>query len=192
MKKEVTTSYLQMVDVSEFRPKEGFEKKVEIKEMANDAFLNFIMFAGVGLPFRWYSRLKWPILEWEAYFANNQVKTFLGFRDNQLIGYYEIEVQDKNAEIKFFGLLPGFIGKGLGGWFLSHAISCAWETGVERVWLHTCTSDHKAALASYVSRGFKVYQKKTEMEINPENTELVQLVAGFFENYLDKFTHNQM
>ncbi len=59
----------------------------------------------------------------------------------------------------YFGLLPEFIGRGLGGPLLTAAVRRAWEIpGARRVWLHTCTEDHPQALANYLSRGFSVFR----------------------------------
>ena len=65
-------------------------------------------------------------------------------------------------EIVYFGLLVNFIGKGLGGAMLSRALQHAWALGPERVWVHTCTLDHPAALANYEARGMRIYRTGTE------------------------------
>ena len=57
-------------------------------------------------------------------------------------------------EIAYFGLMPWAIGRGLGRWLLGAALSVAWRGAPERVWLHTCTMDHPAALPNYLGRGF--------------------------------------
>ncbi|WP_146066650.1 GNAT family N-acetyltransferase, partial [Candidatus Venteria ishoeyi] len=109
---QVTTYHLEMTDRNQFRPKPGFYPEIEIKEIENDAFINFMLFAGVGLPWIWYSRLSWSIQEWQNYFNSHSCKTYIGFKGKAIVGYFELELQDdKNIEIKFFGLLPQFIGK---------------------------------------------------------------------------------
>jgi GNAT superfamily N-acetyltransferase len=62
------------------------------------------------------------------------------------------------VEIAYFGLLPAFIGRGLGGALLTNAIEEAWQMSPERVWVHTCTLDHPSALANYQARGMEVYK----------------------------------
>jgi len=59
-----------------------------------------------------------------------------------------------SVEIAYFGLLPEFVGRGLGGHLLSVAVERAFESGARRVWLHTCTRDNPAALPNYLKRGF--------------------------------------
>jgi hypothetical protein len=62
------------------------------------------------------------------------------------------------VEIAYFGLMPSGIGQGLGRALLTRAVDAAWSLKPQpsRVWLHTCTLDHPAALANYLARGFKV------------------------------------
>ena len=64
------------------------------------------------------------------------------------------------VEIAQFGLLPSFIGIGLGGYLLCDAVQRARELGAGRVWLHTCSLDHPKALAVYRSAGFEVYDRE--------------------------------
>ncbi len=66
-------------------------------------------------------------------------------------------------EIAYFGLLPEFIGRGLGGALLTSAIEEAWRMSpsITRVWVHTCTCDHPSALANYQARGMVIYKRET-------------------------------
>jgi GNAT superfamily N-acetyltransferase len=71
-------------------------------------------------------------------------------------GYFELrEHDDASVEIAYFGLLPDFIGRGWGKYLLTRAVQIAWDLGATRVWLHTCTLDHPAALPNYLKRGFR-------------------------------------
>lgn len=185
---QVKTIYLEIHHTDEFRPKKGFRERVEIKEIENDAYMNFILFAGVGLPWRWYSRLKWTLQQWDDYFNSGRVKTFLGFDGKKLIGYYELEFDESgSAEIKFIGLFPSFMGSGLGGMLLSHAVESAWGNNAKRVWLHTCTNDADSALGNYIARGFRVFREEENSEYVPERIEMTEMVSGFFSQYIERF-----
>ena len=86
------------------------------------------------------------------------------YYDGSLAGYYELRRDDEGGvEIAYFGLLPGFIGRGLGGALLTSAIEDAWRTtsSVSRVWVHTCTLDHPSALGNYQARGMVIYKQET-------------------------------
>jgi GNAT superfamily N-acetyltransferase len=72
-------------------------------------------------------------------------------------GYFELRREaDRSVEIVYFGLLDQFTGRGLGGHMLTEAVRMAWDSGALRVWLHTNTLDHPAALPNYLKRGFRV------------------------------------
>jgi ribosomal protein S18 acetylase RimI-like enzyme len=187
MKTPVKTFYLELPEDEALIPKEGFRKRIEVREIANDAFPGFMLFAGVGLPWRWYSRLGWTTTEWDEYYASHEVRTWLGFEGKNLIGYYEIVFGENSAEIKFFGLFPGYMGGGLGGMLLSHAVESARVNGAKRVWLHTCTNDSEAALGNYLARGFRVFREEEAVEDVPGTAELLRLSAQFMASYVKRF-----
>jgi N-acetylglutamate synthase-like GNAT family acetyltransferase len=72
-----------------------------------------------------------------------------------------LEKQSESVEIAYFGLLPQFIGQGIGGHLLTHAIEKAWQMQAQRVWVYTCTLDHLGALSNYIARGFRVFKQET-------------------------------
>jgi GNAT superfamily N-acetyltransferase len=65
------------------------------------------------------------------------------------------------VEIAYFGLLPDFIGRGWGKYLLTRAAGAAWSLNPTRIWLHTCTLDHPAALPNYIKRGFCPVREET-------------------------------
>ena len=86
-------------------------------------------------------------------------------------GYFELERQaEGSVEIAYFGLLPQFVGRGLGGALLSAAVERGWEGGARRVWLHTCSLDHAAALPAYQARGFRIFETETAVRDLPERS----------------------
>lgn len=90
-------------------------------------------------------------------------------------GYFELQLQEHDSvEIVYFGLVPEFIGKGLGGWLLARAVEEAWAMGegARRVWLHTCTLDSERALPNYKARGFREF-KTQRLEVEIEGQEVV-------------------
>ncbi len=80
-------------------------------------------------------------------------------------GYFELELQpDAQVELAYFGIAKQFIGRRLGGHLLTVALQKAWAFGAQRVWVHTCTLDHAAALANYQARGMTVFKEETEVK----------------------------
>lgn len=73
-------------------------------------------------------------------------------------GYCELHPVGADVEIAYFGLLPAFHGRGLGGALLEHALRRGFELGA-RVWVHTCSLDGAHALANYRARGLVPYRE---------------------------------
>jgi GNAT superfamily N-acetyltransferase len=81
--------------------------------------------------------------------------------ESEPAGYFELRREPDGAvEIAYFGLVHPFHGKGLGGHLLTVATQEAWKLGATRVWLHTSTLDHPAALPNYLNRGFEIVRSE--------------------------------
>ena len=83
--------------------------------------------------------------------------------DQELIGFYEQELHKEKNEIELIqmGILKEYQGKRFGSFLLEYIIYKALEKKVDRVWVHTCSLDHKHALNNYLSKGFKVFKEET-------------------------------
>lgn len=125
---------------------------------------NRYLYQLVGEKWNWTDKLSLSDDEWKQYSESDNLRTWVAYRNGSIAGYYELQKQENdNVELVYFGLAPRFIGEGLGGYLLSHAVKSAWSWGnTRRVWVHTCTLDHDSALGNYMARGFKLY--KTEHE----------------------------
>jgi len=120
----------------------------------------------VGHPHRWGGRETWTAEDWIAYASRDELQTWVAYVDGTPAGYCEMEKSSAGeVEIVNFGLLPAFIGQGLGGHLLTVAVERAWAWDATRVWLHTCTHDHPHALHNYQARGFRV----CKTEVGPAN-----------------------
>jgi GNAT superfamily N-acetyltransferase len=171
MKKLVTTTHLEMTDRAHFRaprpPAMGFEL-VRVELPCPE--LNRFLYSAVGADWCWYSRLSWNYARWLAYLDRPELETWVAYVAGTPAGYYELERQaGANVEIAYFGVMPGFIGKGIGGALLSKAIARAWDTGAERVWVHTCSLDHPQACTNYQARGFTVFRTEEKVEDLPDH-----------------------
>ncbi|MGZ8848397.1 MAG: GNAT family N-acetyltransferase, partial [Pyrinomonadaceae bacterium] len=95
------------------------------------------------------------------YLLQPEISLWLMTYGGETAGYFELrKCEDESTEVAYFGLLPEFIGRGLGKHLLTCAIEQAWTDGANRVWLHTCTLDDPAAMPNYLKRGFRPF--KTE------------------------------
>ena len=169
MERLVTTTYLEMTSASRASPFRG-ERRLEIRRAEVPCpELNRFLYMAVGSDWWWYSRLDWNRERWLAYVDRPELETWVGYLSGTPAGYFELESQaGSQVELAYFGLLPSFIGRGLGGELLSAAIDRAWQLRPERVWVHTCTLDHPRALQTYQSRGFEIYRSEEEIEHLPD------------------------
>jgi GNAT superfamily N-acetyltransferase len=156
----MTVYHLEMCDPEAFLPKvapAGFEVAIVAPP---EPGLNRQFYCDVGAPWKWTDRLAWSDADWHEYVHRDALRTWVGRLAGEAVGYFELETQEQgNVQICYFGLLPEFIGQGLGGALLSAAVQCAWGLpDSRRVWVHTCTDDHAHALRNYQKRGFEVFE----------------------------------
>jgi GNAT superfamily N-acetyltransferase len=121
----------------------------------------------VGKDYHWYSRGKLPDAELAATVQDPLDEVHVLHVDGVPAGFAELDRRkEEEIELVQFGLMPEFIGQGLGKYFLQWTIDKAWSYRPRRSWLHTCTLDHPAALPNYLKAGFVIYKeemKKTEL-----------------------------
>lgn len=157
---KVTTWHLEMTAPTQLRPPSRPGAGLAVREVAApDPELNLRFYTTVGARFHWVDRLPWTAEQWRRWAADPDVTTLVAEVDGVEAGYAEIHRQDRgDVELAFFGLLPGFIGRGIGSAFLFEAVCRAWSLGARRVWLHTCSLDHPTALPGYLARGFQRFK----------------------------------
>jgi GNAT superfamily N-acetyltransferase len=156
----LVTTYLEMRSLEQLRPKRSGDPRFQVREQTErDWRLNRDLYVRVGEQWHWTDKRPWTDEQWKEYALIAELRTFAAYFDNVLAGYYELRRDDEGGvEIAYFGLLPEFIGRGLGGPLLTSAIEEAWRISPKRVWVHTCNLDHPQALANYQMRGMIVYK----------------------------------
>ncbi|MBW8192693.1 GNAT family N-acetyltransferase [Neiella marina] len=164
MSNQVTVSYLQMTCVDQLKGKPAPSDDALVVECQSPQFeLNRFFYQYVGAAWQWFDKANWTEQQWRDYALRDELKLFMLLWQGSPAGYFELERQrDGSVQIAYFGVAPGFLDKGLGGFLLTQALQHAWQWGTDRVWVHTCDLDHPNALANYQARGMTVY--KTEIE----------------------------
>jgi GNAT superfamily N-acetyltransferase len=162
----LVTTYLEIWFAGASRPQRAAAsgQNFEVREQTErDWKFNREMYFKVGEQWKWIDKRPWTEAQWKEWANDPSLRTFAAFSDEALIGYYELHRDTDEVEIAYFGLLPGFIGRGLGGALLTSAIenAWAWAPRPSRVWVHTCSLDHPNAISNYQARGFKIYQVET-------------------------------
>ena len=164
MSKKINRNYLEMHSLNELIEtiNPSNEYIIELIDPPNFQ-LNKFFYKEIGKNHRWVDRLIWNDKEWIEYTTNNSVKTYILKKENDLVGYFELIFHgDKNeTEIAYLGILEEYLNKKLGSYLLSSAIIKSFLNKPKRVWVHTCSLDHKNALNNYISRGMKIF--KTEI-----------------------------
>lgn len=124
------------------------------------------LYETVGKPHLWVERRRMPDEALATIVQHEEVEISVLYCDGAPAGYFELDFRQKpSAELSYFGLLPDFIGRGLGTWLLGTAIETAWARPIERLWVHTNTLDHPRALPNYQKQGFVPYaQEKSLIE----------------------------
>lgn len=170
MRVEVITYYLEMRQAGALRPASGGRADLTLtRAQFPSPELSRFLYTAVGGDWYWLDRLDWTYRQWLAWLGRPEVQTWVAYVSGTPAGYFELEAQAAgNVELVYFGLLPQFIGQGLGGPLLTAAIERAWSMPATRVWVHTCTLDHPSALANYQARGFSLYQQTTHTQDIPD------------------------
>ncbi len=155
-----TRTYLEMTSRAQLKPARLDDPDLTVRRVdppAPDVWR--YLYTEVGRQYRWFDRLPWTEEEARAYLDDPGISLWVLEVRGETAGYFELRRDDDGAfEIVYFGLLPVFLGRGLGGHLLTEAVERAWSSGATRVWLHTCTFDHQNAIPNYLSRGFTIFR----------------------------------
>lgn len=173
MRVDVTTWSLETTDPSQLRAADAPPASVELRQamLPSPEFGRFLYTAAGGNWF-WCDRLLWTYEQWLERLRTPGVETHVAYVDGTPAGYFELDGGvGGDVEIAYFGVLPAFIGRRLGGWMLTEAIKRGWAMGARRVWVHTCSLDAQPrALANYRARGMRVFREVTEPVELPDVT----------------------
>jgi ribosomal protein S18 acetylase RimI-like enzyme len=161
---DVQRNYLEIKSIKDLNEvvEPNGDYSVDLLEPINFQ-LNKFFYKNIGKKHKWIDRLVWTEAQWIDYVSNKNIKTYVFKFKNNLAGFFELifHREKKEVEIAYFGLLEEFQNKKLGSYLLSQAIQKSFNSGIERVWVHTCSLDHKNALNNYIARGMKIF--KTEI-----------------------------
>jgi len=162
--KEVKRNYLEINSLLDL--KEGDKPTNDYSLNLIDPInfqLNKFFYKSIGKNHKWIDRLSWSEEKWIKYVSSENVRTYVFKFKDDLVGFFELifHSEKNETEIAYFGILEEYQNKKLGSYLLSEAIKKSFKNNTNRVWVHTCSLDHKNALNNYVSRGMKIF--KTEI-----------------------------
>lgn len=129
------------------------------------------LFRAVGQDWLWCSRLLMADDKLRGILESPQVEVYTLSGAHRKLGLLELDFRQKGeCELAFFGLVPEAIGQGAGRFLMDEALHRAWAKPIERLWVHTCTFDHPAAVGFYRRSGFQPYQFMVELQPDPRLT----------------------
>jgi RimJ/RimL family protein N-acetyltransferase len=171
----VTVTGLEMLDPSWLTPARTPSEATRLSRTTEDvAAVSRDLYRLVGTPWWWVDRLSWTDQQWQEWVDRQGHElwtlTVAGADGTgQRAGYFELVPGPAgDVLLAYFGLVPGFEGRGLGGHLLTAALRRAWELpGTSRVWVHTCDLDGPAAMPNYLARGLRVFTTWTEHRMVP-------------------------
>ena len=163
MSKKVERNYLEIKSLEDLNYTNKSPKGYSIQIVQPEDFqLNKFFYKSIGKNHQWVDRLVWNDKQWIEYTTNKNVKTYTIKKKDDFAGFFELIFHENQneVEIAYLGLLEEYQNQKLGSYLLSSAIKESFLKKTKRVWVHTCSLDHKFALANYLSRGFKIFKKE--------------------------------
>lgn len=157
----VTRTYLEMRSPAELKPAGEARPEVRLERVVDCPWHFYrYLYVEVGRQYNWRDRLSWTERQFRDWLAGPSSIWLLTVAGAPAAFFELRKSEDGAVEIAYFGVLPEFLGIGLGKLLLTRAAEEAWALGASRVWLHTCTLDHPAALPNYLKRGFHAVREE--------------------------------
>ncbi len=160
---KVDRKYLEINSPDEINSSEPkLNCRIEVK-YPPDFQINKFFYKQIGKRHRWIDRLSWDDEKWMNYTNNSNLETYILRENDDLIGFFELIFypETRKCEVAYFGILDQFIGKSYGKYLLAEALRLGFRRNTIKVWLHTCSLDHKHALKNYLGRGMKIFKSET-------------------------------
>ena len=164
MIEKIDRYYLEILFEDNFKKKSKPSEDYNIELIDSNNFeINKFFYKQIGKKYQWIDRLVWSNNDWIKYVSNKNLKTFVLKKKDQLVGYFELILNNEinDSEIAYLGILEEYFKRGCGSYLLSEAIKKSFDSGAKRVWVHTCSLDHKNAIENYKSRGMKIFKTET-------------------------------
>jgi ribosomal protein S18 acetylase RimI-like enzyme len=161
---EVHRNYLEINSIEDLNDVNDPTEEYSLNLLEPQNFqLNKFFYKNIGKKHKWIDRLVWTENQWIDYVSSEKVKTYVLKYKGDLAGFFELifHSEENEVEIAYFGILEEYQNKKLGSYLLSQAIQKSFEKDINRVWVHTCSLDHKNALNNYIARGMKIFKTET-------------------------------
>jgi len=172
---KVTVTHLEMTAPPDHRAVPMPLSKVALLE-AEKPTVSFYryLYDTVGEAWLWGDRRELSDTMLKAIIHDERDTVLVLYRAGVPAGFAELfRGDDRTTEISYFGLMPEFVGQGLGRYLLQAAIERAWRDEPERLIVETCTLDHPRALTLYQWAGFRPYAQEEVLRDDPRTMGLI-------------------
>lgn len=171
-----TVTYLEMTAQPARRQRPVPLERLALMRAENCTFSFYrYLYDNVGQEWLWWFRRAMPEADLKAILSDPLVEIYVAYVAGVPAGFVELDRrQAGHCELAYLGLLPEFIGRGIGGWLLDWAVEAAWNgPGIEKIGVNTCTLDHPRALLTYQKAGFHPVRQQEKEEDDPRVTGLI-------------------
>jgi GNAT superfamily N-acetyltransferase len=130
----------------------------------------------VGAPWLWWLRRLMPDDLLARHLTSPSLTIKILRVNGDIAGFFETDATPwPDVNLNYFGLLPGFIGQGLGALLLAAAIDSVFieASPLRGMTVNTCTADHPRALPNYLAAGFVETRRVREIWDIPRRLGLV-------------------
>lgn len=162
-------TYLEMFKLPKFPHQSQRAENISIirSQKPTVGFYRFL-YQSVGEEWLWYERNQMSDAQLESIIQHKKVQVFVLYVNGTPAGFSELDSRQKDEiELAYFGLIPEFIGRGLGSYFLRWTIEKAWVEEPKRLWVHSCNFDSPHAIAIYQKAGFTPYKREAILIDDP-------------------------
>ncbi len=165
----VRTAYLEMKTKPDKGPPEKIPNTIII-ETKPSIFFYRRLYGRIGTNYSWVDRNIMIDHDLARIIQDEKVNIFVLYVRGVIAGYTELDRSYNNdIVLANFGLMPEFIGRGLGKYLLAWTIHKAWRYNPDQLRVHTCELDHPAALPNYIKAGFQIYDGKIIQQTIPDS-----------------------
>jgi len=158
----MTVTFLEMRAKPQALPPPQPKGKVAILRAENPPvhFYRYL-YDTIGGNYYWVDRRKMDDATLAEIIHHSQVELYVLYVEGCPAGMAELDFRNANTGLlAYFGLVPEYVGRRLGYFFLYHAVANAWARPISTLLVNTCTLDHPRALPLYQRMGFTPYSRE--------------------------------